>query len=462
MREVKEHWMQLIERKQLCEYDRQKVSGFLSHFTADTVVLEEDYIKNFLLVIQYLITGVASLVMVWYIHYYFVIFIALTAWLPLLVNHLWAGRITEAKLEASRGNGAFTRCLQELLAGFEVSRMYGISHHIYKNFQKENQELESKRFWGRWSGNAAESCSGTASLFIWLGTLLLGVFLVIRQVLTVGKTIQVSQLLNHVVNPLYRISACRTSMKAAEEIFRQVEGGIMADEQPQELREKRTKELPPFSEAIQFTEVGILAGERRILKGINLRFEKGKKYLITGESGCGKSTLLRLLLDYYKEYEGQITIDGELLSEIRPESLYAQTAVVSQNDFLFHDTLRHNLLLFRQAQDETLHQVLKLCCLENFVNLHKEGLDFILEENGKNVSGGERQRICLARALLKSSPILVLDEASSALDAHTARRIEEGILNLPELTVIAVSHKLFPELLGKYDGVIRLGAQQKS
>lgn len=104
-----------------------------------------------------------------------------------------------------------------------------------------------------------------------------------------------------------------------------------------------------------------------------------------------------------------------------------------------------------------MYKVMKICRLEKFIESHSAGLEFMIEENGKNISGGERQRICLARALLKNSPVLILDEATSALDSLTAKQIEEAILDMGEITVISVSHKIFPELIERYDEVIRFG-----
>lgn len=455
METVKAQWMHKIEKKRLCEYDVQKTSGYIFHFTVDTASLEEDYLQNFFLILRYLMTGVASLVVIWNIHYYFVIFVLLTSWLPLLINRLWIGKITDSKLEASKSSGKFTGILKELLAGFEVSRMYGLSEHMEGTFQKENHELEKKRFWSRWTKSTCENTGGTASLLLWMGTLLLGTYLTLRNLITVGMVLQVNQLLNNLVNPLYRISFCLTKMKAANKIYEHVEQDLEDGNLPQETKTTSREPFSGFSNSIQVQSAGIFLREREILKDVNLCFEKGKKYLLTGESGCGKSTLLKMLLDYHKEYTGKILVDGHDLSNVQMENWYQSVAVVSQSDFLFHDTLRNNLCLFRGISEETIREVLKLCCLEKFVEAQKEGLDFMIEENGKNVSGGERQRICLARALLKEAPVLLLDEAMSALDSDTAFQIENNLLSMQGITMISISHKLFPELFEKYDGRIQ-------
>ncbi len=459
MRTVKNDWIQKIERKRLCEYDLQKSSGYLSHFTVDAASLEEDYLQNFFLLIKYLMTGIASLIVVWQVHYYFVIFLLITFWLPLFINHLWAKKITGSKLEASECSGTFVGLLKELLTGFEVARMYGLSGHMREAFQKENDILEKKRFWSRWTRDASGSTGGASSLLLWMGTLLVGTYLTIQNLITVGNVLQVNQLLNNLMNPLYRVSLCMTKMKAAKEIYRRVNEELEKGSLPEEEKKDRTEQLRGFSDKIELRDVGIALRGRQILKDVTLCFEKGKKYLLTGESGCGKSTLLKMILDYYPAYDGKLLVDGHDLSRVQMESWYPSVAVVSQSDFLFHDTLRNNLCLFRDVPEEKLEQVLELCCLKNFVAEHENGLEFMIEENGKNISGGERQRICLARALLKEAPVLILDEATSALDGATALRIERNLLKLPDITVIAISHKLFPELLPEYDQRIQFAEQ---
>ena len=457
MESVKIRWMNRIKRKQLYQYDFKECSKYISNFTVDTALIEEDYLKNLILLMKYLITGLASLYLVWSIHCFFVIFIILTFWLPLLINHLCRSKMMMAKLEASQSSAKFTATLKEFLMAFEVSRMYGILDHIYERFKDKNKNVETKRFWSRWLEDTTKSYGGIASLLIWMGTLLLGAYLTLRGVLTVGKTIQVNQLLNNVVNPLYRVSFCLTKMKAADDIFHHIEAGLDQENTSLEGISVRSEELSGFWDAVECKSVGVSIEGRPIFHDVNLRFEKGKKYLLTGESGCGKSTFLRLLLNCYQRYDGKILVDGRELSRVKPESWYELTAVVSQSDFLFHDTLKNNLLLFQTVPDETVYKVMKICHLEKFIESHSAGLEFMSEENGKDISGGERQRICLARALLKTSPVLILDEATSALDSLTAKQIEEAILDMGEITVISVSHKIFPELIERYDEVIRFG-----
>ena len=455
---IKNQWMSKIEKKELSEYDATNISNYISGFTVDIQSIEEEYLQNFLLVIRYFMTGISSVIAIYYVHYYYLIIIAAICWIPLLINHLWAKKITNSRLAASMGNAEFTRVLREALTGFELTKFYGLSEHMKNRFLKENHDLEKKRFDARWAKEASETTSSTASILLWFSTLLMGIYLAIRNLVTVGSIMKVNQLLNNVVNPLYRISLCTTKMKAGNTLYLHVSESMETRDSKSELEEKTLEKISEFQDKIELQSVGIRLGEQQVLKNTNVCFEKGKKYLLTGESGCGKSTLLKLLLGYYKDYQGSILVDGQNLSKVQMDSWYESVAVVSQKDFLLQDTVRNNLCLFRSIPEEEIENVLDLCCLRSFIKKHPAGLDFVIEEDGKNISGGEKQRICLARALLKKAPVLILDEALSALDEATAIRVEQNLLNLSGVTILAISHKLFEETIGQYDVRIQMKA----
>lgn len=455
---VKKEWFETISEKELCEYDTQNASQYISNFTVDTTMLEEDYLRNFLAILGYLFTGIGSLVVILNVHYSFILFVLATFWIPLLVNHLWAGKITSSKMKASQSSGTFVASLKESLMGFEVSKLFSLSYHMVGIFHKKNQETEETRFQSRLTQDISSSCSSSTSLAIWLGSLLLGVYQVLNHVMSVGSVIQVNQLLNNLTTPLYRVSSCLTKMKAADCVYQRINANLEDSHSKEYLESEDTAQeiITGFSNQIDLIQIGLSHHERNILNQINIRFEKGKKYLLVGESGCGKSTIIKLLMNYYRDYDGSILIDNKNFKNIDKDSWYRCLSVVSQNDFVFHDTIENNITLFQSTSEKELNHVLEICCLTEFVASHQDKLDFIIAENGGNISGGERQRICLARALMRRSPVLILDEATSALDSETALRIEKNLLDLEGITLISISHKLFPEVVERYDSTIKI------
>ena len=206
---------------------------------------------------------------------------------------------------------------------------------------------------------------------------------------------------------------------------------------------------------IQFGKVTFsYDGSRNVLEGFELTMQKGKRYLLKGPSGCGKTTAIDLLLKYYDVTGGSIRIDGKPISEIG--SSYGMMTVVRQEATLFHDTLRNNLTMYREISDEKLIEALRSVGLERYAS--PTVLDGMVEEGGDNFSGGEKKRICLARALLRDTDVLILDEPLANLDPATAERIEDVLLSISGRTVLIVSHQFSKEKLEHFEKVVELKA----
>ncbi len=180
------------------------------------------------------------------------------------------------------------------------------------------------------------------------------------------------------------------------------------------------------------------------VRGINLKIEAGKTYALVGTSGSGKSTLLSLLLRFYDPQEGDIFIDGQNLREVSQLSLRQQMAIVSQDTFLFHTTIKENIRYGRlDATDAEVEEAARLAFAHDFICEQPNGYETTVGDKGCNLSGGQQQRIAIARALLRNAPILLLDEATSALDSESEQQIQIALERLSTgRTVIAIAHRL--------------------
>ncbi|MEF9953559.1 MAG: ATP-binding cassette domain-containing protein, partial [Clostridium sp.] len=194
--------------------------------------------------------------------------------------------------------------------------------------------------------------------------------------------------------------------------------------------------------------------DRKALNDINLVFEKNKKYAIVGESGCGKSTLIKLIMRYYNDYEGTITIDDKDLKSIYSMDLYKIISMIQQNVFMFDDSIKENIRLFSNHSDEDVIKSCERAGIIGLINTLDKGINSLVGENGNRLSGGEKQRIAIARALINNTKVLILDESTSALDNETAYNLEKSLLQLEDLTMIVVTHKLIKNILIDYDEII--------
>lgn len=202
--------------------------------------------------------------------------------------------------------------------------------------------------------------------------------------------------------------------------------------------------LPSFKSNICYKEVDFAYNQDPILKKVSLTIEKGETVAIVGRSGSGKTTLLNLLSRFYDVNAGMITIDGYDVRKLTQQSLRQQIAIVSQQTILFNDTIRTNITYGRtDVSDDDLVAAAKSANAHSFIEKLPEGYDTVVGENGIRISGGQQQRLSIARALLKNSPILILDEATSSLDTESEREVQEAINRLMQnRTTLVIAHRL--------------------
>lgn len=178
------------------------------------------------------------------------------------------------------------------------------------------------------------------------------------------------------------------------------------------------------------------------VEAVNIEVKKGEKVAFIGENGSGKSTLIKMLLRFETPTKGKICIDGEDIQNYCLQQYRNLFAVVSQDVYLFHDTIRNNILMDREISDEELDRICRIWNLEEFIQESPEGYGRILEKNGGNISGGERQKMALLRAVIKDAEILILDEATANIDKEYDRFLQKRLLDdSEEKTVIVITHK---------------------
>lgn len=257
-------------------------------------------------------------------------------------------------------------------------------------------------------------------------------------------------LANSLIGPIQAVPQCLASRKAAKGLICK-----LAEVAEENVSRGGDTIEPKMEKAIEFQNVTFgYESEKPALKGLSLRLEAGKKYALVGASGSGKSTLLNLLMGAYDSYEGSLTLDGRELRDLNPDSLYDVMSLIGQNVFLFDDTIRGNITMFREFPEEKVASAVLRSGLGELID--ERGEDYRCRENGGGLSGGERQRISIARCLLRETPVLLLDEATAALDNQTAFAVTEAILQLDGLTRLVVTHRLEASLLEQYDGIFVL------
>ena len=211
---------------------------------------------------------------------------------------------------------------------------------------------------------------------------------------------------------------------------------------------------------IQFQDLSYKVGSKELFHQLNLTIQKGEKVLLCGESGSGKSTLLKMLLRYIDVEYSKISIAGIDINHYHLENIRSHITYVTSNEYLFTDTLRNNILMYKDQEEETFQKICKICLIDEIIKNHMLGYDTLIEEDGFNFSNGERQRIILARSIMRDSSIYIFDEALSGIDIQKEKKILEGIFEyLKNKTIIVISHrfhnkKVFDRILKLEGGII--------
>ena len=292
---------------------------------------------------------------------------------------------------------------------------------------------------------------GLTGIMAQLGVFLAGAYLAVSGYnITAGVVLAFVNLMNNVLGPIGRLPGLFASRKAALGLVDKLSTALAANTQME-----GKEELMDLKEGIRLENVTFGYEEGKdVLKGVDAYFEAGKSYAIVGGSGSGKSTLLNLLMAGNTEYNGKIQFDKTELKDANVDSLYEMTSMIQQNVFVFDASIRDNVTMFRDFSKEELDNAISRAHLSGL--LTSRGDDYRCGENGKGLSGGEKQRISIARSLLRKSSVLLVDEATAALDADTAFHVTQDILDLSGVTRIVVTHSLEEALLKRYDGIMVL------
>ena len=278
--------------------------------------------------------------------------------------------------------------------------------------------------------------------------------------ITTGGFVTFLLVMTRMTMPLFIFGMLVNQLQRGEAAARRVFD--MVDLEPTIIDNPESVELKGPIESVQFDDVHFTYPntETPVLNGISFKVDAGGFIGIMGHTGAGKSTILKILLRYYEPNRGRVLINGVDIQDLTLESVRNHLGFVSQDPFLFYGTIRDNVVYARSATDEELQKALDLAGASEFVSGLEETVDTMVGDRGVKLSGGQRARISLARALLKTPSLLVLDEASSALDAETEKRIQANLLETGgSRATIAVAHRLSTirnaeEILSMVDGAV--------
>ncbi len=375
--------------------------------------------------------------------------------IALLTTPLYIPKIIEKRLQDAQT--AYLQSVEDNLAkvndwlsGFEIIKNYSIERKIMGRFKTVNDTTMEKLHTDTQLGNISRLITTLISYLSYFIVLACATWLVLKGDFSAGDFFVAIGMIDQLSYPLISLAGITRQLIAIRPACAAMEAFLSISE-----AEQNADTVAHLRHGISFKDVSFsYDGQRSVLDGFHLTIRKGKRYLLKGPSGCGKTTAINLLLKYYTPTGGSIEIDGTSLDAFG--STYRLMTVVRQEATLFHDTLRHNLTMYRDIPDSRLFQVLNSVGLARYATV--QALDSAVTEGGANFSGGEKKRICLARALLRDTDVLILDEPLANLDGATADRIEDLLLSIEDKTLVVVSHQFTEGKLHAFTQVVDFAA----
>ena len=440
-----------LSEKGISAFSGENTSLYISALSNDAATIETNFLTNIFTIITNVAFCAGALVLMFYYSPSLTLISIALSILPLIAAICTGNLVAKAEKQVSDRNEAYMSTLKDSLVGFSVIKSFRAEAQLCRIFAENVRSAAEAKCLRQKMTLIVQFLSTSAGTIVQLGVFLIGAYLALTgSAISPGTVLVFVQLLNFVVNPIGVIPQCLAECKAARALI-----GKLADALEDNVREDGSEEKRTLSSAIEVRDLSFsYDGEKRALSGIDLCFEKGKSYAIVGGSGSGKSTLLNLLMASHSHYSGNILYDETELRTISSESLYDMISVVQQNVFIFNATIRENITMFSDFPSHEVDAAIELSGLSALIR--DRGENYLCGENGSGLSGGEKQRIAIARSLLKRSQVLLVDEATASLDAETASRITGAILDLDGITRIIVTHDLDRPILSRCDEIIVL------
>ena len=362
----------------------------------------------------------------------------------ILTVYFFFGRLIRLTRKRSQALAEVQGFLHERVQGMSVIKSFAIEDNEAKNFDKYNRHFLHRAFTHtRWNANSFAAINTVTDLgpLIVIGV---GAYLAINGSITVGTLAAFVGYLEQLFGPLRRLVSSFTTLTQS---FASMDRVFQLMDEDYDIKNNIGAQPIPIEHGnIQMNHVYFKYNEDEsmILKDINLDIEQGQTVAFVGMSGGGKSTLINLIPRFYDTLKGEITIDGHNLKEFLTGSLRHQIGLVQQDNVLFSDTIRENILLGKpDATEEEIVDAAKKANAHDFIMTLSDGYDTEVGERGVKLSGGQKQRISIARIFLNNPPIIILDEATSALDLESEAIIQDALNVLSrDRTTLIVAHRL--------------------
>lgn len=448
---LKNHYLKGLFNQDIRTFHGENSAHYVSALTNDINTLETSYIDGIFEVGYGAMSFLVGVAVIAYINPWILVAGVVLGVISALISSLMGKPVQKQHQQRSELFSDYTASIKEFLSAFHIIKSNNLKQRAEDAFYKRSKSIQDKGYLIDKIYTYITALQNVLMSTVMIGLVGIAIYLAIQGEMTLGGVILVITSMEKIMRPLMEFGEWIPKINSSKVLFSKLDETLV-----HECVQNENIEITNFNKHILLTNVNFSYEDKPVLTDVSFKFNKGGKYLVTGPSGGGKTTLIRLLRKYLGNHTGEILMDDAPLENITKESYFKMIANIEQHVFLFEDTLRHNLNLYKPIDDEQLIAALNRAGLKTFLDKNPEGLDYMIYDNGKNLSGGERSRIAIARGLLQDAKIIYLDEAFSSLDEAVAKDIERTLIGLEDITVINVSHVIFNETKPLYDAVLRV------
>ena len=437
-----------IMHKTVIETENKGSGFFLNELGTKSDMLSQMYFKNLLNIPYFIVSFASAVIASLYLNWIMLIIMVVFGILTVFITNKGGKRIQSTAKALSDTLPDYTRRTKDFLEGFRTIKVFDAQSRIIEDHGKINAIVENARFSNEKNMmllNYSGEFIGLMSTVVVTGV---AAILALNNHITVGAVLAFAQLMGKITSPIAWFVDMKAQLQAAKPVETELLETLATNEDTPTL----LTEIPDNSIKFENVSFAYSSNPEPVLENCTFEISGNKKVLLCGKSGSGKSTVFSLLLKFFEDISGDIYIGKCNISALSPKSVYSKICFFSQVPFVFEDTIRNNICLFDSSiSEEKIASAISRAGLNEFIASLPNGIETSIAELGGNISGGEKQRICLARTLLADKDIILLDEFENALDDETRNLIEDGILALDNKLIIAASHNITGEHKRKYD-----------
>ncbi|MCI9037058.1 MAG: ABC transporter ATP-binding protein [Oscillospiraceae bacterium] len=449
------HYFRTFFQQDIARFLEKDSAEYLSKLTVDAEVIGQKYCESMLRLYKSLWSLAISSVCIASARWELAIYVLVISCISVNLPRLFQGKANASEQDYLESSSAHIKLAQESIRNYLVIRLFKLRPSQLEQYEQAVSAVERRDNTRKKRAFAVDAAAGAISSIGFILVIALCMVFVLQGKLSVGYTMSVSQLLGGIQFPFEILPGYLVAYRSGRDLYWTNEAELQKDVKAEG---GKTLRLTPTDNRMEINQVSFSynTDHPAILDGVSLSLDLKKKYAVVGESGSGKSTLAKIVMGLLEPSCGAVWLNGVPLCEIDKSSLYDVIAYQDQSASFFNGTIKENIVLGEQLPENTWRQIITASCLDGLLDKLPEGEFTVIEENGKNISGGEAQRICLARCLARRPSFIIFDEIAAALDTQNAAAIEKSILSLENTGILQITHRIAEENMRQYDSIFVL------